>query len=122
MTDTLRHQPITAVHEVFVGEDRILRFQIFDEDGTTPAPAADTWALEWQLLPMAASLAAEALITAEPTVSDVEQALADVTLADTDTEALSPGTYFHRLRRTDAGSESVLAYGPFVLLAGGRNP
>ncbi len=44
---------------------------------------------------------------------------ATITVADTDTESLEPGLYYHQLRRTDAGSERVLSFGTVVLLESG---
>jgi hypothetical protein len=43
--------------------------------------------------------------------------LATVTIADTDTDALNPGLYTYELKRTDAGSETVLAYGRIEFIA-----
>lgn len=37
------------------------------------------------------------------------------TLADTDTDSLSPGTYDYDVFRTDSGVEEVLAIGAFVI-------
>jgi hypothetical protein len=34
---------------------------------------------------------------------------------DTDTDNLQPGRYYYVLRRTDAGNETVLAYGDIAL-------
>lgn len=42
---------------------------------------------------------------------------ATVTIADTDTSSLAPGTYYWEMKRTDNGNETVLAYGKLELLA-----
>ena len=43
---------------------------------------------------------------------------ATVSIADTDTDALSNGNRRYELKRTDAGSETILAYGALTLSRG----
>lgn len=45
---------------------------------------------------------------------------ATVTIADTDTDALTPGLYHWELKRMDAGLETRLAYGRVLLVRGGH--
>ena len=85
------------------------------------------WALSWMVKRYKADADLSALITkttssgiaiagsynADP---DVSTQLATITVEDTDTTTLSPGLYYHELKRTTAGSETVLIYGLFELL------
>jgi hypothetical protein len=56
-----------------------------------------------------------ALLTIAAAITDAANGICTVTIADTDTENLAPGTLFHTLRRTNAGFESALALGDAVL-------
>lgn len=48
-------------------------------------------------------------------VTELASPASTVTIADTDTDDLAGGQYYHRLRRTDAGSEQVLSFGNVIL-------
>lgn len=110
--------PVTEAQHWFIGEDRSLRYDV-TSDGTTPQTMTG-WALTWELLDRRGGTV---LIT-KTTVSGITIGTgsgtddrATVAVSDTDTEALTggAGTYHTVLRRTDAGSEVVLAFGDAVL-------
>ena len=108
----------TASDGIFRGEDKSLAMYIVNESGDPQTMTG--WALSWTLR-RAASASATVLTKTTGAGSitigngDGTDDRAIVTILDTDTEALSAGTYEHALRRTDAGYEQVLAYGIFVL-------
>ena len=117
--------PITSDHEWFIGTDHQFEFgPVLDGDGV---PVNITgWTLSWMLKRRLSDLDANALLTKTPVISGSYSATialntqrATVTVADTDTDAFVARTdYRHELKRTDAGSESVLAYGTAVLKRG----
>lgn len=109
----------------FIGEDRSIVIDV-TSDGTTPQTMTG-WALTWELLTQRGGTV---LITKATGGSGITigngsgtNDRATVVVTDVDTEGdgtandppLDPGTYFHVLRRTDSGSESVLAFGDAVL-------
>jgi hypothetical protein len=49
------------------------------------------------------------------TITDGAGGVFDVAIADIDTDALEAGGYVWEAKRTDAGQETVLAYGEFEL-------
>lgn len=71
------------------------------------------WTLQWVL--RTTPEAAAATLTVVPTINSGVDGDCQVAVTDTDTLALPPATYFHTLRRSDAGNEVVLAYGDAVL-------
>ncbi len=100
----------------FVGEDRIFRFTVVDELGA--AQDISTFALEWVLRLRPNST--NAVITKTTggggiAITDGPNGVCEVTIDDTDTLSLAPEKYFHTLRRSDAGSEVVLAFGDAIL-------
>jgi hypothetical protein len=118
---------ITESQHLFVGEDRSLVFDV-TSDGTTPQTMTG-WSLTWELLTRRGGTI---LITKSTGGSGITigngsgtNDRATVVVSDTDTEGIATtlgvdidqvaGTYFHVLRRTDSGSESVLAFGDVVL-------
>lgn len=48
----------------------------------------------------------------------VNTQVATVSVEDSHTDALTPGTYYYELKRTGAGVEAVIAYGTFTLERG----
>ena len=110
---------------VFIGEDRTINIDVNQADGTT-AQNMNGWALTWELT----EKQGDTTILVSKTVGsgitigdgDATDDRAAVTFADTDTESGSlpggAGLYWHVLRRTDAGSEAVIAYGSFLLQKG----
>lgn len=84
------------------------------------------WALSWLVKRYKADADVAALIT-KTTSSGIAIAgsynatpasntqRATITVEDTDTTSLSPGLYYHELKRTTSGSETVLITGLFEL-------
>ena len=112
---------VTASDQVFIGEDKSLTVTVYQADGKTLQDITG-WTLSWMLKAALTDLDAQALITKTTssgiTLVTPTSGVCVVTLADTDTDGLDPGTYVHELKRTTAGSEGVLAYGTFVLRRG----
>jgi hypothetical protein len=99
-----------------VGEDKSLTVTVYQSDGTT-AQNITGWALEWVLKQ---AYSDDAVLLSKTTVSGIAlttplSGICTVTIDDTDTDNLPAGRYVHVLRRTDAGSESVLTYGTALL-------
>lgn len=121
----------TDATRVFFDEDKLLRFPIVDADGV-PVDVS-SWSFEWMLRsrvdapdpPLIVKTSGDGIAVtgtydADPLVNTQRVV---VTLADTDTydpDADPPvliraNTYVHALKRTDSGSETVLAFGKFKL-------
>lgn len=109
--------PITEAHHWFVGEDRFLEFLI--TENATPLNCS-TFAMEWvckrhpndDTVVISKTTGGATISTAD---GDGTKDLVRVAIYDTDTDGLLPGWYSYVLRRTDAGAEVVLAYGPAYL-------
>lgn len=103
----------------FIGEDRTFVYAVTDSAGA--AQNMTGWSLTWELLDRRGGTVVLTKSTSGSGITLGNGAgtndYATVTIADTDTEALTggPGTYHTVLRRTDAGSEVVLAFGDAVL-------
>jgi hypothetical protein len=116
---------ITAADLFFIGEDKQLEYEVLDADGL-PVDVV-TLPMQWVLRgsvreadpPRISKTTSGGGITVTG-VYNATRALNTqrvlVTIADTDTDALSAQTYKCALKRTDDGSESVLSYGDVVLL------
>jgi len=109
--------PITGDHEWFTNTDHVLEFTIYQEGGVTPQNISG-WEMSWFLKRGEADSDAAALLakTTAGSPSDVSivsgaTGRVDVLITDADTLAIPGGHYFHELKRTDAGQESVLSYG-----------
>jgi len=77
------------------------------------------WALSFRLKRHASDADADALLTlTTPTAVSISGAVATINVADTDTDGIAPGTVQWELKRTDAGAETVLGYGPYRLVRG----
>jgi hypothetical protein len=107
--------PIATDKNLFIGEDRSLDFTVVDANGT--AVDITSYGLEWVMRERAASATADITKTTSSgiTLTDPTNGVCRVAIADTDTLALLPGTYFHTLRRTDDDSETVLSFGDVIL-------
>ena len=108
---------------IHVGEDKTLRFTIYQSDGTTvqniTGMAVEFVIREHDESPVALltkTTGGGTIVLTTPT-----SGILDVTLLDTDTETWKPKVYRYALRRTDAGSETVWAYGdiPFAPASAG---
>jgi hypothetical protein len=100
---------------LFVGEDKSCRLEVVDTDGV---PVDMTgWAVRMFVLSQGNTV----LIDETASITGVYSATrsantqrAVVTLTDTEL-SIADGTHQHSWKRTDDGSETILAYGPFIL-------
>lgn len=96
----------------FVGEDKTLRFTVYQADDTTIQNITG-WTLEWEVRQRPAS--STPLLTKTTgsgiTLTDPTNGVCDVALTATDTTTLGSGEYVHALRRTNSGASTVLTYG-----------
>ena len=116
--------PVTRDDRVFLGEDRKLRFAIYADAAQTTMQDVAGWALSWKLVTkpgdttalitktVGSGIAITGAFNASPALNTQR---IEVTIDDTDTEALSDGTKWHELKRTDNALETVLAHGTFYL-------
>jgi hypothetical protein len=125
------HRDITRADQVFIDTDRILRYKAFKGNPTAAQIAANEavpenvtgWTLLWVLSAVGGAplvskttgsgISITGIYNADP-LQNTQRI--EVLLEDTDTLALAGGTYVYKLKRTDAGEETVLAFGTFELL------
>lgn len=111
--------------ELFLGTDYEYPFTILNAAEDT-AINISGWTLSWMVKRKKSDADANKLlekttgsgITISGTFNadpDVNTQKATVSVADTDTDTLPAGLVYYELKRTDAGSETVLAYGPLDL-------
>ncbi len=104
--------------DFYTGEDKTLTFTIYQADGVT-AQNITGWSLSytWKRNMGDADSAAVLVKTTSAGIALTTPAsgICTVTVADTDTDAMTAHTYWHELKRTDAGSETVLTTGTVVL-------
>lgn len=100
---------------LFVGEDKTCQLEVLDADGI---PVDITG---WNIRLFVLSTGSQVLIDKTASVSGVYSVTplintqrAVVTLTDADT-SIEDGTHRHSWKRTDGGSETILAYGDFVI-------
>lgn len=115
--------------EAFIGTDFQRIYHVLNED-EDEAIDISGWALSWMLKRKLTMLDADASVTKSTATTGVSIGglynatpgsnlqRATVTILDTDTDALAAGIYYYELKRTDAGLETVLAYGEMELLRG----
>lgn len=106
-------QHITSDSEFFLGEDKTLTFTVTGQNITG-------WSLSWMLKRKASDTDALAKIT-KTTADGIAlttplSGICTVSVADTDTDSLRADIYWHELKRTDAGFETVLTYGTCELV------
>lgn len=106
-----KDSPIRQSDNWFIGEDRDLRYTVLDASAV--AVNISGWTLEWVLREK--PWGATALITKTPALTTPGSGICTVSIADDDTINLQPGIYYYTLRRTNAGAETVLAFGDAVL-------
>jgi hypothetical protein len=115
---TAFYQDLTVVS----GDDRTLRFAIVDPAGAT-LDLTGAQAVRWGCARLQAN--GNYVLPASVTktlangvaITDAAGGIIEVTLAGTDTAALSQGRYHHELELTDAdGAVSTLAMGTMTLL------
>jgi hypothetical protein len=104
----------------FTGEDKVLIITIYDPTATQPAIEAGVaatqeitgWALSYMLKRNRTDADSEAVLS-RSTVSGISiiSPEVEVAVAAALTENLAEGIYYHELKRTDTGIESVLMDG-----------
>jgi hypothetical protein len=104
----------------FIGEDKILPITVYRDAAHSATQDITGWTLSWMLKRRSSDADASALLTKTTTTGGTVlttplSGLCTVTIADTDTDALNPGSYHHELKRTDAGFETVLTHGTVLL-------
>lgn len=112
--------------ELWVGTDFQWEFSVLNEAETAAINIAG-WALSFMVkkrLSYADSAAIITKTTAAGGISitgtynadpDVNTQVATVTVTDDDSDGESAGVYYYELKRTDAGFETILAYGELEL-------
>lgn len=117
--------PISRAAGWFAGEDKVLKFPVYQADGVTPEDVTG-WAFAWVLrkrdddpdppvlekTTVGGGITITGTYNADPAVNTQR---VEVAIADTDTENLDAGRYRHSLKRTDEGSETILAFGDAYL-------
>lgn len=102
----------------FTGEDKALVFTIYESDETTPQDITG-WTVSWRLKRRQSDADSAALLTKTVgsgiALTTPLSGVLTVSIADTDTDAILAGSYFHELKRTTDGSETVLSFGSAVL-------
>lgn len=112
---------IDADDDFFIGEDKTLPVTIYQANKRTIQNITG-WGLSWMLKGSLTDADADAVLTKTTTngitLSAPSSGVCTIAIADTDTDSLDPATYVHELKRTDAGSETVLFQGRCVLKRG----
>lgn len=109
-------QPITTRSALTIGEDRTLRFVVEDENAAAIASFSG-WTFSWYLLPRlkTARTATEVILTKAVVTQTAPNV--DVTIDPADTlTAVTAGTKFYELWRTNTDTVARLAYGPCVFI------
>lgn len=110
---------VTAASHFFTGEDKSLTFTIVDAAGV--AQNISGWALSWMVKRRKTDADAAALLTKTTAAAGIAlttpaSGICTVTVEDSDLVTLAGGQlYYHELKRTDPGFETVLSFGQFVL-------
>ena len=109
---------IDASDDLFTGEDKTLTFTIYQADGVT-AQNLTGWSLSYTWKRQLSDADSAAVLTkttsAGIALTDPVNGICTVSIADTDTDAVTARTYWHELKRTDAGSETILTTGSVYL-------
>jgi hypothetical protein len=116
-----RESPVKLSDNWFVGEDQTFRFVVRQgPNDSDPVQNITGWTLRWELRADPGSADAILVKTsgAGIVITDAVNGVCEVTINRTDTQALSPDTYFYTLARTTAGAFSVLAHGSATLRLG----
>lgn len=106
--------------QYYTGEDKTLRFTIYEEEAHTTPQDITGWTLSWMVKKRKTYADADATLTKTTssgiTVISAANGVVDVVVSDTDIAAIKGGLlYFHELKRMDAGFETVLSQGTFTL-------
>lgn len=114
---------ITAEEDWLAGEDKTITIDVVQGDGLTPQQMAG-WGLTWELKAypdsttalVSKTVAASGIVIGDGSLIDDR---ATITIDAADTSELTPGVYYHHLRRTDSGFSVVLSRGDAFLRASG---
>jgi hypothetical protein len=107
--------------QFFTGEDKSLRFTIYADTAHAAAQNITGWALSWMVKRRKTHADASAVVTKTTAGGGIvmttpASGICTVTLDDADIVDISGGQlYYHELKRTDSGAETVLAQGTFIL-------
>jgi hypothetical protein len=120
-----RRQDIGQSEDWFIGEDKTLPFEVYDGAAESTIIDVTGWAMEFRMRLQiegdrvvltrttgGSTITITGSFNANPTTNTQR---VNVLVEDTDTDNLQPGRYYYVLRRTDAGNETVLAYGDIAL-------
>lgn len=109
---------IESTDDLYAGEDKTVSVSIYQADETT-AQNITGWALSYRWKRSLDDADADAVLTKTTadgiTITNGAGGLCEIAIADTDTDAIAAGPYFHELKRTDAGSETILTTGTVYL-------
>jgi hypothetical protein len=109
---------IDADDDFYTGEDKTITVTIYQADDTT-AQNITGWALSYTWKRAKTDADADAVLTKTTsngiTLTTPTDGVCTIAIADTDTDGLVARTYWHELKRTDAGSETVLTTGTVEL-------
>jgi hypothetical protein len=112
----------SIVGDWYVGEDKVFPFTIYQKTSagvlTTTPQDITGWSMKWEM--RRSDGAADPVVLSKTTSAGIAitsgpSGTGTITIDDTDTDSLDPRLYRHSLKRTDAGSETVLLYGNAVL-------
>lgn len=115
-------QDITPEDFWFVGEDKVFPFTIYQSDGVT-RQSITGWSLQYTVRDAATyptPVITRATGGSGITITNGAQGEGEVLIRAVDSARLSPGLYWHRIKRTDADSEQNEVHGEAWLLAGGN--
>lgn len=111
--------PITAEHNWFKSEDKLLRFTIFGQDGKTVQPIGAGWTFRFDFYRRRSANNEPPLFqkstNAGVTVLNAAAGLVSVSIDAVNTATLEGDSFNYVLWRTDLGNGQVLAYGGAVL-------
>ena len=107
------YQPVTADDSWVAGEDQVLQFTAYDATGTIQNITG--WTLQFK---MAVLKGGVAVLTISGVITDAVNGVFTVTSAAAGTSALNltvDTVYQYAVRRTNAGSNTRVAWGPATL-------
>jgi hypothetical protein len=110
-------QDINFASDYFTGEDKVLSFTIYAADGTT-VQSISGWTLGWIVKRRASdgSPLIQKTTSDDIAITNALGGICTVTVSSSDISVLTGGIhYHHELKRTNAGHETVLSYGDFIL-------
>lgn len=107
----------------YIGEDKVFPFTIYQKTALgvlTSTPQDITgWAIRWDMRRSDSESDPVVLMKATGgsgiAITSGVSGQGEISIADTDTDALTARVYRHGLKRTDDGSETVLLFGNAVL-------